>query len=141
MVEGGEKKSETQLETADVWLLRAQELVPEALESARSVKGFPGRWKIIISKLERVPSQLSYLSSHPCFSKNSLCMEQLQAVVNALAETVELAEHCIQEKYIGKLQTQSDICKVELEPARLWSLGKDWGARGGHHSIAGVPIW
>ncbi|KAK7274603.1 hypothetical protein RIF29_15699 [Crotalaria pallida] len=91
------------------WLLHAQELVPAALAKAREVKGFPGRWKMIISKLEQVPSRLSDLSSHPCFSKNALCKEQLQAVSKSLKEVMELAELCLKEKYEGKLQMQSDL--------------------------------
>lgn len=87
----------------------AQELVPVALDNARAVKGFLGRWKMIISKLEQIPSCLSDLSSHPCFLKNTLCKEQLQAVLRTLKETVDLAELCIKEKYDGKLWMQSDL--------------------------------
>ncbi|GFZ21070.1 ARM repeat superfamily protein [Actinidia rufa] len=96
-------------QSIEEWLLRAQELVPVALEKARKVKGFPGRWKMIISKLEQIPSRLSDLSSHPCFSKNTLCKEQLQAVSKALNESIELAEVCMREKYEGKLRMQSDL--------------------------------
>lgn len=95
--------------TAEEWLSHAQELVPLALDKAKQVKGFPGRWKMIISKLEQVPSHLSDLSSHPCFLKNTLCKEQLQAVSKTLSEAVELADKCIQEKYEGKLRMQSDL--------------------------------
>nr|KYP76981.1 U-box domain-containing protein 3 [Cajanus cajan] len=90
-------------------LLHAQELVPVALAKAREVKGFPGRWKMIISKLEQIPTRLSDLSSHPCFSKNALCKEQLQAVSKTLKEAIELAELCVKEKYEGKLRMQSDL--------------------------------
>ncbi|GLT44946.1 hypothetical protein SLA2020_188180 [Shorea laevis] len=95
--------------SAEEWLSHAQELVPEALELARKVTGFPGRWKMIIGKLEQIPSCLSDLSSHPCFSKNALCKEQLQAVSKTLQEATELAELCVKEKYEGKLQMQSDL--------------------------------
>ncbi|KAK7295000.1 hypothetical protein RJT34_17902 [Clitoria ternatea] len=91
------------------WLLLAKELVPVALDKAREVKGFPVRWKMIISKLEQIPSRLSDLSSHPCFSKNALCKEQLQAVSRTVKEAIELAELCMKEKYEGKLQMQSDL--------------------------------
>jgi hypothetical protein len=64
---------------------------------------------MIISKLEQVPSKLSDLSSHPCFSKNALCKEQLQAVSKTLRESIELAELCLKEKYEGKLRMQSDL--------------------------------
>lgn len=97
------------LEIADDWLLHAQGLVPVALEKAKEVKGFPGRWKMIISKLEQIPSRLSDLSSHPCFSKNMLCKEQLQAVSKTLKEAIELADLCLKEKYEGKLRMQSDL--------------------------------
>ncbi|CAO2835034.1 unnamed protein product [Amaranthus hypochondriacus] len=96
-------------QTAEEWLLHAQERVPVALNKARQVKGFPGRWKMIISKLEQIPTRLSDLSSHPCFSKNTLCKEQLQAVSKTLNEAIELADLCIQEKYEGKLRVQSDL--------------------------------
>lgn len=64
---------------------------------------------MIISKLEQVPSRLSDLSSHPCFSKNALCKEQLQAVSKTLNEVIQLAELCVREKYEGKLRMQSDL--------------------------------
>ncbi|WRX11369.1 Armadillo - like 9 [Theobroma cacao] len=95
--------------SAEEWLSHAQELVPMALIKAREVKGFPGRWKMIMSKLEQIPSRLSDLSSHPCFSKNALCKEQLQAVSKTLKEAIELADLCLKEKYEGKLKMQSDL--------------------------------
>ncbi|XP_009598446.1 protein ARABIDILLO 2 [Nicotiana tomentosiformis] len=95
--------------SVEEWLSRAQALVPVALEKARKVKGFPGRWRIIISKLEQIPNRLSDLSSHPFFSKNALCKEQLQTVSKTLNEAVELAEKCVKEKYEGKLRMQSDL--------------------------------
>ncbi|KAL7158629.1 hypothetical protein ABFS83_02G156800 [Erythranthe nasuta] len=64
---------------------------------------------MIISKLEKIPSKLSDLSSHPCFSKNVLCKEQLHAVSNTLNEVIELSEICLNEKYEGKLRMQSDL--------------------------------
>lgn len=109
MVEEKEHEKSVDDRTAEEWLLNAQEFIPVALHKARQVKGFPGRWKMIISKLEQVPSRLSDLSSHPCFSKNTLCKEQLQAVSKTLNEAVELAEICIDEKYEGKLRMQSDL--------------------------------
>lgn len=95
--------------SAEEWLSRAQEVVPMALEKARKVKVFPSRWKMIVSKLEQIPTRLSDLSSHPCFSKNALCKEQLQAVTKTMNEATELAELCILEKYEGKLRMQSDL--------------------------------
>lgn len=109
MVEdGGQNPSVDSLSTEE-WLSCAQGLVPKALEKAREVKGFPLRWKMIISKLEQIPSRLSDLSSHPCFSKNVLCKEQLQAVSRTLKEVILLAEFCLKEKYEGKLRMQSDL--------------------------------
>ncbi|XP_051144105.1 protein CELLULOSE SYNTHASE INTERACTIVE 1-like isoform X2 [Andrographis paniculata] len=96
--------------SAEEWLSYAQSRVPVALEKAKEVNGqFPGRWKIIISKLEQIPARLSDLSSHPCFSKNTLCREQLQAVFRSLNEAAELAGVCMTEKYEGKLRMQSDL--------------------------------
>ncbi|KAI4354981.1 hypothetical protein L6164_003800 [Bauhinia variegata] len=108
MVEDGDGVAVDARSTED-WLLHAQELVPVALGKAKEVKGFPGRWKMIISKLEQIPSRLSDLSSHPCFSKNALCKEQLQAVSKTLKEVIRLSELCVKEKYEGKLQMQSDL--------------------------------
>ncbi|GKU88269.1 hypothetical protein SLEP1_g2553 [Rubroshorea leprosula] len=107
--EGSNYVSSDETWSAEEWLSHAQELVPEALDRAREVKGFPSRWKMIISKLEQIPSCLSDLSSHPCFSKNALCKEQLQAVSKTLKEVIELAELCVKEKYEGKLRMQSDL--------------------------------
>ncbi|CAL0318328.1 unnamed protein product [Lupinus luteus] len=109
MVEEGAYADAVDTRSTEDWLLQAQELVPIALDKAREVKGFPGRWKMIISKLEQIPSRLSDLSSHPCFSKNALCKEQLQAVSKTLREAIELAELCVKEKYEGKLRMQSDL--------------------------------
>ncbi|KAF8380327.1 hypothetical protein HHK36_027811 [Tetracentron sinense] len=109
MVEDGGEEILIETQSAEDWLFRAQELVPFALEKSRAVKGFLGRWKMIISKLEKIPSCLSDLSCHPCFSKNALCKEQLQAVSKTLREVIELADLCVGEKYVGKLQMQSDL--------------------------------
>ncbi|XP_052194584.1 uncharacterized protein LOC127802673 [Diospyros lotus] len=109
MVEDGGSDVLVDFHSAEEWLLHAQELVPLALEKARDVKGFPGRWKMIISKLEQIPSRLSDLSSHPCFSKNTLCKEQLQAVSKTVGEAIALADQCLKEKYEGKLQMQSNL--------------------------------
>ncbi|KAJ0054000.1 hypothetical protein Pint_00344 [Pistacia integerrima] len=109
MVEDGGSRVLADIQSADDWLLHAQELVPVALDKAREVRGFPGRWKMIISKLEQIPSHLSDLSSHPCFSKNALCKEQLQAVSKTLKEVIELADLCAKEKHEGKLRMQSDL--------------------------------
>ncbi|KAL2477755.1 ARM repeat superfamily protein [Forsythia ovata] len=109
MVEDGGQNLVANNLSAEEWLSRAQGLVPRALEKAREVKGFPGRWKMIISKLEQIPTRLSDLSSHPCFSKNALCKEQLQAVSKTLNEAIELAECCVKEKFEGKLRMQSDL--------------------------------
>ena len=109
MVEDGGDGFLADNQSAEKLLARVQELVPVALDNAREVKGFLGRWKMIISKLEQIPSCLSDLSSHPCFSKNTLCKEQLQAVLRTLKETIELAEVCIEEKFEGKLRMQSDL--------------------------------
>nr|XP_043619372.1 protein CELLULOSE SYNTHASE INTERACTIVE 1-like [Erigeron canadensis]XP_043619373.1 protein CELLULOSE SYNTHASE INTERACTIVE 1-like [Erigeron canadensis] len=99
----------TDLKLAEEWLGYAKDLVPVALEKAHEVKEFPGRWKMIISRLEQIPSRLSDLSSHPCFSKNTLCNEQLEAVSKTLKESIELAEICSKGKYDGKLQMQSNL--------------------------------
>ncbi|XP_038681211.1 armadillo repeat-containing protein 3-like [Tripterygium wilfordii] len=95
--------------STEEWLAHVQELVPVALEKAKKVKGFTGRWKIIISKLEQIPSSLSDLSSHPFFSKNTLCKELLQALSQTFEEAIELAQLCAKEKYEGKLRMQSDL--------------------------------
>lgn len=113
-----ENKAPADLQSTEEWLLYANDLVPVALEKAREVKGFPGRWKMIVSKLEQIPTRLSDLSSHPCFSKNKLCKEQLQAVSKTLNESIEMAEKCSEDKHEGKLQMQSNLdalsCKIDL---------------------------
>ncbi|KAJ0928420.1 putative armadillo-like helical protein [Helianthus annuus] len=102
-------KSMVDFQSAEEWLSYANDLVPVALEKAQEVKEFPGRWKMIISRLEQIPSRLSDLSSHPCFSKNTLCNEQLEAISKTLNESIKLAETCSKGKYDGKLQMQSDL--------------------------------
>ncbi|GJZ17416.1 cellulose synthase interactive 1-like protein [Tanacetum coccineum] len=103
------KKSIADFRLAEEWLSHVKDLVPVALEKAREVKEFPGRWKMIISRLEQIPSRLSDLSSHPCFSKNTLCNEQLEAISRTLNEAIKLAEVCSKGKYDGKLQMQSNL--------------------------------
>jgi len=95
--------------TAEELLERARALVPPALAAARAATGFGGRWKAIAARLERVPPCLSDLSSHPCFSKNSLCRELLQSVAATLAEAAELGARCREPPKTGKLQMQSDL--------------------------------
>uniref|UniRef100_A0A0D9XLP7 DUF7032 domain-containing protein n=1 Tax=Leersia perrieri TaxID=77586 RepID=A0A0D9XLP7_9ORYZ len=95
--------------TAEELLERARGLVPAALDAARAATGFGGRWKAIAARLERVPPCLSDLSSHPCFSKNSLCRELLQSVAATLAEATELGARCREPPHAGKLQMQSDL--------------------------------
>ncbi|KAK1321889.1 hypothetical protein QJS10_CPA03g02058 [Acorus calamus] len=106
--------------TAEEWLSRALQLVPAALERCRSAKGFVGRWRSISSKVEQIPNRLSDLSSHPFFSKNALCREQLQAVCATLSEAIDLAARyggasdedasvVVVAPIVGKLQTQSDL--------------------------------
>ncbi|KAG8084093.1 hypothetical protein GUJ93_ZPchr0010g9947 [Zizania palustris] len=95
--------------TAEELLERARELLPAALDSARAATGFGARWKAIAARLERVPPCLSDLSSHPCFSKNSLCRELLQSVAVTLAEAAELGARCREPPRAGKLQMQSDL--------------------------------
>lgn len=97
-------------ESADHWLSRARHLVPTAIEKSKSTKNFAGRWASILSKLEQIPNCLSDLSSHPFFTKNALCREQLQSICGALFETIALAEKCSsKEVAVGKLQMQSDL--------------------------------
>ncbi|KAG6432409.1 hypothetical protein SASPL_103985 [Salvia splendens] len=112
MVDGGGESSLVDGLSTEEWLSCAQGLVPRALGKAREVKGFPGRWKVIILKLEQVPSRLSDLSSHPCFSRNALCKEQLQAMSKTLKDVIQLADLCGREKYEGKLRMQSDLDAV-----------------------------
>ncbi|WZZ40664.1 hypothetical protein YC2023_036923 [Brassica napus] len=87
---------------------------------ARLTEGcsFRKKWRVIISRLEKIPTCLSDFSSHSCFSKNTLCKEQLQAVLQALKEAIELANVCLQEKQEGKLKMQSDLdslsAKIDL---------------------------
>ncbi|KAL1818546.1 hypothetical protein ACET3Z_013415 [Daucus carota] len=109
MVEEGKIDALVDNQSAEELLSSVQDLVPVALEKAREVKVFLSRWKTIVSKLELVPSCLSDLSSHPCFSKNTLCNEQLQAVWKTLNEVIELAVICANGNYRGKLQMQSDL--------------------------------
>ncbi|GLJ46547.1 hypothetical protein SUGI_0980920 [Cryptomeria japonica] len=95
--------------TTEEWLKQAEELVPLAATKIESVKSFRGKWKNISAKIDQLPSKLSDLASHPCFTKNSLCKEQLQAVVVSLQETIKLAADCTEDKYGGKLQMQSNL--------------------------------
>ncbi|KAK8951009.1 hypothetical protein KSP39_PZI004417 [Platanthera zijinensis] len=109
MVENPEEQS------AEHWLCRARLIHPSALSKAQSAASggpriFAGRWKSIASKLERVPPCLSDLSSHPFFSKNALCLEQLQSTATTLADIIELADRSdAGDLAFGKLKMQSDL--------------------------------
>ncbi|XP_022872348.1 protein CELLULOSE SYNTHASE INTERACTIVE 1-like isoform X2 [Olea europaea var. sylvestris] len=109
MVEDGGLDATIDALSTEEWLSCAKRLVPIALEKAKEAKGFRGKWKMIILKLEQMPSQLSDLASHPCFSKSVLCKEQLQAVSKTLNDAICLARLCVKEKYERKLQMQSDL--------------------------------
>lgn len=104
--------------STEEWLKQAEDLVPLAVAKIGEVKAFIGRWKNISNKVEQLPSTLSDLASHPCFTKNSLCKEQLQAVVVTLQETIKLATNCVDQNYGGKLQMQSNLdalaAKIDL---------------------------
>ncbi|XP_062217030.1 vacuolar protein 8-like isoform X2 [Phragmites australis] len=96
-------------ETAEELLARVQGMAAAVLAAATAAGAFPGRWKAIAAKLERLPACLSDLSSHPCFAKNALCRELLQSVAATLAEAAELAGRCREPPRAGKLQMQSAI--------------------------------
>ncbi|KAJ0239898.1 hypothetical protein HA466_0226140 [Hirschfeldia incana] len=119
MVEEKNPGNETLVDPTSEDLLRqALKLVPIALDKARTVKGFSSRWRVIISRLEKLPTSLSNLFSHPCFSNNTLCKEQLEAILQNLEEAIELVDVCVQEKQEGKLKMQSDLdslsAKIDL---------------------------
>ncbi|EPS70823.1 hypothetical protein M569_03935 [Genlisea aurea] len=95
--------------SVEEYLSYARELIPKALEKAKEMSDFALRWKMIVSKLEKIPSSLSDFSTHPCFSKNALCKEQLQTICNTLNEVILLAIRCSKQKYEGKLRMQSDL--------------------------------
>ncbi|KAH7862610.1 hypothetical protein Vadar_007178 [Vaccinium darrowii] len=128
MVEEGGSNVSVDPRSAEEWLSRARELVPVALQKAREVKGFQVRWKVIISKIEQIPPRLSDLATHPFFSKNTLCIEQLQSFSNTLNEAIQLSELCLKGKYQGKLRMQSDLDmlsgQLDLNLKDLWSLIK-----------------
>ncbi|CAL9752477.1 unnamed protein product [Musa acuminata subsp. burmannicoides] len=106
-----ESEPTQEADSAGQLLSQARQLVPAALDKARAATGFPGRWKSIISKLERVSPCLSDLSSHPCFAKNELCKELLQSVTKTVAEAIGLAGRCCSAEPLcsGKLRMQSDL--------------------------------
>ncbi|CAA0830713.1 ARM repeat superfamily protein [Striga hermonthica] len=109
MAEDNTRDTSVQILPNKEWLSRAQGLVPRVVAIAKEVKVFPQKWKLIISRLQRIPSSLSDLSTHPCFSKSLLCNEQLQTITLTLQETIELAKSCLDAKYEGKLKMQSDL--------------------------------
>ncbi|XP_078441889.1 uncharacterized protein LOC144711744 [Wolffia australiana] len=101
-------EAQAQSPSADRWLAQANHLLPAALATARAGKGFPGRWRTILSLLDRLPGCLASLSTHPCFSKNVLCGEQLNSVCKTLEELINLAA----SPSPGKLQTQNKLDSV-----------------------------
>lgn len=104
-----QEDSNTMANTTIAALSHAKSLIPSALEKAHATTGFASRWKSITSKLEQVLPCLSDLSSHPCFSKNALCLELLQSITITLSESIKLAENCSKTCEVGKLQMQSDL--------------------------------
>lgn len=112
MDEGADAAAADAACSADRWLSVAESLVPAALDKARSTTGFSARWKLIVSRLECVCPCLSDLSGHPCFHRNALCREQLQAVCATLTEAVELADLFRSRDWqqsLGKLHMQSRL--------------------------------
>lgn len=106
-------------ESRNYWLSHTHNLVHITIEKTKATKSFIGRWKSILLKVEEIPKCISDLSSHPLFTKNSLCLEQMQSISTCLDETIHLAEKCSLENVsIGKLQMQSNldslIAKLDL---------------------------
>ncbi|XP_002982376.2 vacuolar protein 8 [Selaginella moellendorffii] len=91
-------------------LEQAQSLVAQIVAASSSVKAFLVRWKMIISRLERLPDLLTELGGAPFFAKNTLCLELLESLVASLGEGLELVSQCALPSYGGgKLQMQSRL--------------------------------
>ncbi|KAJ0964133.1 hypothetical protein J5N97_029255 [Dioscorea zingiberensis] len=106
-------------ESAEQLLARARALLPAALSSAQAAlatKRFATRWAGIVSKIETLPSCLSNLSTHPCFSKTPLCRELIESISNTLSQVMQLSnDHPLP---LGNLHMKSELdalaSKLEL---------------------------
>ncbi|KAL4192088.1 hypothetical protein AMTRI_Chr06g170520 [Amborella trichopoda] len=80
------------------------------------VQSFKGKWGVVKTKLDQLPSLITDLSEFPKFSSNLLCSELLQSVSQTLTLALELLRKCSShEQAMGKLHMQSNLDSLSMK--------------------------
>ncbi|KAG9446274.1 hypothetical protein H6P81_012402 [Aristolochia fimbriata] len=78
-----------------------------------NIQAFKGKWSLIKSKLQLLPTLLSDLSDFPSLSSNPLASDLFKALSQTLSDALSLALLCqTSDPPVGKLQTQSNLDSV-----------------------------
>ncbi|XP_077229230.1 ARM repeat superfamily protein [Tasmannia lanceolata] len=86
------------------------------MEQLSEIQSFKGKWSLIKTKLQNLPTQLSDLSDFPHFSSNTLSSDLLKSLSQTLTDTITLAETCQNPNpSIGKLRMQSDLDSISAK--------------------------
>ncbi|KAK3119134.1 hypothetical protein QOZ80_9BG0714520 [Eleusine coracana subsp. coracana] len=106
-------------ETTEEMVARIGGMVRAALDAVRAAAGlFPGLWKAIARKLEKLRACLLNPSCYPCHLEKydtALSREVLQSVADMLAAATDIAERCRAPLTAGKLQLRSSIDAVTVK--------------------------
>ncbi|KAI3929676.1 hypothetical protein MKX01_025844 [Papaver californicum] len=88
-------------------------LIPLLIEEINHIQTFKGKWSVIKSKLNDLPTQLKDLSDFPNFTTNPLSSDLLISISQTLTDSLTLVKNCKNPNFsAGKLRTQSDIDSI-----------------------------
>ncbi|MCL7027730.1 hypothetical protein MKW94_016433 [Papaver nudicaule] len=88
-------------------------LIPLLIEEINHIQTFKGKWSVIKSKLNDLPTQLKDLSDFPNFTTNPLSSDLLVSISQTLTDSLTLVKNCKNPNLsAGKLRTQSDIDSI-----------------------------
>ncbi|KAI3889345.1 hypothetical protein MKW92_040555 [Papaver armeniacum] len=88
-------------------------LIPLLIEEISDIQTFKGKWSVIKSKLNDLPTQLKDLSDFPNFTTNPLSSDLLISISQTLTDSLTLVKNCKNPNFsAGKLRTQSDIDSI-----------------------------
>ncbi|GJN25563.1 hypothetical protein PR202_gb13407 [Eleusine coracana subsp. coracana] len=99
-------------------VVRVSGMIVAALDAVRAAAGFPGRWKAIVTTLEKLRACLVNTSRHLGQLEsydNALCHEVLQSVADTLVAMTDIAGQCRAPMTAGKLHFQSSIDAVAVK--------------------------
>ncbi|KAA8515381.1 hypothetical protein F0562_019008 [Nyssa sinensis] len=95
-------------------LSRATEMITSLISLSHSIKVFAVKWQSIRSKLDELLSGLAAVENCD-FGDNPLLSSTVQAIINTLTDSYDLARRCIDLSYSGKLLMQSDLDRISAK--------------------------